>query len=102
MQEVDYIINDGTSRLIKVRAKEDNFRQIIYLRVDIDGCVTWKKRGFAKLTDPIDDIDAMEKVICDMLTETTGLSKELLGEIPLELANSAWWRGGEVVIGTYC
>lgn len=100
MQEVDYIIKDGTSRLIKVRAKEETFNRVIRVRVDIDGKVTWKRRGFSCLAESMGDIDATEKVICDMLTETTGLTKEQLGEVPLELADGAMWRGGEVTIGT--
>ena len=100
MQEVDYTIKDGTSRLIKVRAKEESFSRVIRVRVDIDGKVTWKRRGFAKLAESMDDIDAMEKVICDVLTETTGLTKEQLGEVPLVLADGAMWCGGEVTIGT--
>lgn len=101
MQEVDYIIKDGTSRLIKVRAKEETFSRIIRIRVDIDGTVTWKRRGYAKLTELMDEIDAAEKVICNVITELTGLTKKQLGDIPLELADGAMWKGGEVTIGTF-
>lgn len=100
MEYVDYTIKDGTSRLIKVRAKEETFNRVIRVRVDIDGKVTWKRRGYTKLAETMDDIDAAEKVICDVLTETTGLTKEQLGEAPLVLADGAMWWGGEVTIGT--
>ena len=100
MEYVDYTIKDGTSRLIKVRAKEETFNRVIRVRVDIDGKVTWKRRGFSWLAESMGDIDAMEKVICDVLTETTGLTKEQLGEVPLVLADGAMWCGGEVTIGT--
>lgn len=100
MQEVDYTIKDGTNRLIKVRAKESTFSRIIRIRVDIDGTVTWKQREYTKLIERMDVADAFEKVICDVITETTGLTKEQLGEVPLVLANDAMWWGGEVTIGT--
>ena len=100
MEYVDYTIKDGTSRLIKVRAKEETFARVIRLRIDIDGKVTWKRRGYIKLAEHMDEIDAAEKVICDVLTELTGLTKEQLGDIPLELADGAMWNGGEVTIGT--
>lgn len=100
MEYVDYTIKDGTSRLIKVRAKEEAFNRVIRIRIDIDGKVTWKRRGYTNLTKIMDEIDAAEKVICKVLTETTGLTKEQLGDIPLELADGAMWWGGEVIIGT--
>ena len=98
MQDVDYIIKGGRVQLINVRAKEEPFNRVIRLRIDINGIVTWKRRGFAKLAENMGDIDATEKVICDVLTELTGLTKEQLGEIPLTLADGAMWNGGEVTI----
>lgn len=100
MQEVDYIIKDGTSRLIKVRAKEEAFNCVIRVCVDIDGKVTWKRRSFLDFARTMTFEKAMEKAICGILTETTGLTKKQLGKAPRVLADGAMWCGGEVTIGT--
>ena len=96
----DYVLKTSSEHFIKVRAKEDNFKQTIHFTITVDDTVVRKSRSYAKLAEKLDDVDAATKVTTDVLVAATGMSAEQLGDIPLLLAEEARWNGGEVTIQT--
>ena len=98
----DYIFTTGSEHFIKIRAKEDNFKQTLHFTITVDDTVVRKSRSFAKLAEKMGDVDAATKVTTDVLVAATGISAEQLGEIPLLLAEEAMLNSASVTIQTVC
>lgn len=103
MNTPDYTIQHTEALNISVRVKEAYEGGKLYITIKLDDKTIRKTRGFKRLAEELgDEIDAAERVIQEVITECTGISRDDLGEIPLVLADSRNDYNPEAVtIATY-
>jgi hypothetical protein len=103
MKTPDYTIQHKERLNLSIRVKEAFEGGRLHITIKLNGETIRKTRGFKKLAEELgDEVDAVERVIQEVVTECTGICKNDLGEIPLVLADSRnEYKPEAVTIATY-